>query len=118
MGCSGGNIYVFDPTLMSAGKITKYYRNKPPCQKKKRVEIVKWFEPLNEKENVNKFLVVYEDGTIYIFYVKKEKEDDTKPKMVKIPIGNDLKEVAEEKIISKMQEAVENYDFGKHYVNV
>jgi hypothetical protein len=102
---------------MGQGKITKYYHSKPPCQKKKRVEIVKWFEPLNEKENVNKFLVVYEDGTIYIFYVKTEKEDETKPKIIKIPINNEFKEVAAEKIISLMQEAVENYDFNKHYIN-
>jgi hypothetical protein len=53
---------------MGEGKITKYYFNKPPCQKRRRVEIVKWFEPISEEENVNKFLVVYEDGTIYIFY--------------------------------------------------
>lgn len=55
---------------MSEGKITRYYYNKPPCMKRRRVEIVKWFEPISEEENVNKFLVVYEDGTIYIFYTK------------------------------------------------
>lgn len=45
MGCSKGNVYVFDPYLMANGKITKYYHKKAPCQKLKRVEIVKWFEP-------------------------------------------------------------------------
>ena len=70
MGCSLGNLYVFDPVLMGEGKITKYYHPKPPCQKKRRIEIVKWFEPLSEKETSNKFIVVYEDGTIYVFFVK------------------------------------------------
>jgi hypothetical protein len=70
MGCNRGNIYTFDPYLMQDGKITRYYYNKPPCMKKRRIEIVKWFEPSSEEENVNKFLVVYEDGTIYIFYTK------------------------------------------------
>ena len=109
MGCSLGNLYVFDPILMGDGKITKYYHPKPPCQKKRRIEIVKWFEPLNAKENSNKFIVVYEDGTIYVFFVKKD--DDQKQKNILI----DGKEVSTEKIISTMQDAVENYDFNKHY---
>jgi len=93
---------------MGEGKITKYYHSKPPCQKRRRIEIVRWFEPLNEKEKSNKFIAVYEDGTIYVFYVKDE---DPKPKNILI----DGKEVSNEKIISTMQEAVENYDFNKHY---
>jgi len=39
------------------------------------VEIVKWFEPSSEEENVNKFLVVYEDGTIYIYYNRDKQPD-------------------------------------------
>lgn len=71
---------------MGEGKITKYYFNKPPCQKRRRVEIVKWFEPISEEENVNKFLVVYEDGTIYIFYTSAQTvEDDKLTKTVKFP---------------------------------
>lgn len=60
--------------LMGEGKITKYSHSKPPCQKKRRIEIVKWFEPLSEKDNSNKFIVVYEDGTIYVFFVKNSDE--------------------------------------------
>lgn len=110
MGCSQGNLYTFDPFLMGDhnGKITRYYHQKPPCQKRRRVEIVKWFEPLNEREKSNKFIVVYEDGTIYVFYVKEED-----PKIKNILIEG--KEISTEKIISTMQEAVENYDFNKHY---
>jgi len=95
---------------MGDGKITKYYHAKPPCQKRRRVEIVKWFEPLSEKENSNKFIVVYEDGTIYVFYVKKD-EDQKAAKLLQI----DGKDVSVEKIVSTMQDAVENYDFNKHY---
>lgn len=115
MGCSKGNIYTFDPLLMGEGKITRYYFNKPPCQKKRRVEIVKWFEPFSEEENVNKFLVVYEDGTIYIFYTKPQQTEEDK-RTVKIP-GKEgaIKEVSLESVISIMQQSVENYDFNKHY---
>lgn len=48
--------------------------------KKRRVEIVKWFEPSSEEENVNKFLVVYDDGTIYIFYTKPNQKEEVDPK--------------------------------------
>lgn len=40
---------------------------------------------------MNKFLVVYEDGTIYIFYVKSE--DSTAVKTVKFPDRETEKEV-------------------------
>jgi hypothetical protein len=49
-------------------------------EKKRKVELVKWFEPYSESENVNKFLVVFDDGAIYVFYTnqdsKAEKEKD------------------------------------------
>lgn len=69
---------------MGDGKITKYYFNKPPCNKRRRVEIVKWFEPISEEENVNKFLVVYDDGTIYIFYSKIQQDEEKRT----IPVLN------------------------------
>jgi hypothetical protein len=47
MGCSKGNIYVFDPHLMGEGKIYKYYQTKLPVAKRKRVDLVKWLEPTN-----------------------------------------------------------------------
>ena len=72
MGCSKGNIYTFDPVLMSTGNIMRYNFSKPPNQKKRRVEIVKWFEPSSQENNVNKFLVVFDDGTIYIYYTGRE----------------------------------------------
>lgn len=68
MGCSKGTIYVFDPKLMHSGRVVKYSRANTVCEKRRRVEIVRWFEPHSEEENVNKFLVVYDDGTIYVYY--------------------------------------------------
>ena len=68
MGCSKGNLYTFDPLLMGEGKITRFYFSKPPCQKRRRVELVKWLEPYDEAEqNVQHFLCVYDDGSIYFF---------------------------------------------------
>lgn len=98
---------------MGDGQITKYYYNRPPCEKRKRIEIVKWFEPKDAEQNVNKFLVVYEDGTIYIFYVKNE--DSTAAKTVKFPDRETEKEVPQETIISWMQSSVEDFDFNKYY---
>lgn len=67
------------------------------------MEIVKWFEPISEEENVNKFLVVYEDGTIYIFYTKPQQTEEDK-RTVKFPNRDGvLKEVAVETVINIMQ---------------
>ena len=54
--------------------------------------------------------MVYEDGTIYVFFVKPSDDPKTKPVLI------EGKEVTVEKIVSTMQEAVENYDFNKHYL--
>lgn len=43
-------------------------------EKKRKVELVKWFEPYSESENVNKFLVVFDDGTIYVFYTNQDSQ--------------------------------------------
>jgi hypothetical protein len=105
MGCSRGNIYTFDPYLMGDGKISKYYQSKPPCIKKRKVEIVKWFEPSSEEENVNKFLVVYDDGTIYIFFLKQnQKDDDPALQLTLKHKGSDgiTREYAQETIIKQM----------------
>ena len=117
MGCSKGTIYVFDPKMMHHGRIEKYSRSSPPCDKRRRIEIVKWFEPFSEKENVNKFLVVYDDGTIYVYYTHKAtktpppKEDVT----LKFDSNGTPMEVSRDKVISTMQSLVEKYDFNQHY---
>ena len=63
--------------------------------------------------------MVYEDGTIYIFYTKPQStEDDPKTvKTVKFPAKDGVqKEVPVENIVNWMQQSVENYDFNKHYL--
>lgn len=60
-------MFVFDPWLMNRGRVLNYNTdNDPTARKNKRVTHVRWFEPLNEGENCNKFLVVFEDGTIFV----------------------------------------------------
>lgn len=39
--------------------------------------LVKWFEPLREGENSNKFVVVFEDGTIYVFFKDCKQTNET-----------------------------------------
>lgn len=65
MGCAKGNLYVFDPALMAEGKIHRFYHSKPPCQKKKKIEMVKWLEPIS-LDKYDKFLAVFEDGTFQL----------------------------------------------------
>lgn len=65
MGCSKGSVYVFDPKLMKEGQLKKYSSD---LNKNRRVEQVRWFEPRDDIDNVNKFLVVFDDGMIYVFY--------------------------------------------------
>ena len=38
--------------------------------------MVKWFEAIEEGENPNKFIVVFDDGTLYVFF--KECDMDNK----------------------------------------
>lgn len=54
---------------MSRARIIRFNQDdKSLSRKKKKVTLVKWFEPLREGENCNKFVVVFEDGTIYVFF--------------------------------------------------
>ena len=102
---------------MLSGRIIRYSFTKPPVQKKRRVELVKWFEPISEEENVNKFLVVYEDGTIYIYYTKAESPDEDLKRVITVATKDGgTKDMTVEKIIQTMQTSVENYDFNKHYL--
>lgn len=71
MGCSEGNIYNFDPYLMSEGKITKYYYSRPPCMRKKKIAFVKWLQPI-KSEDPSHFIVVYQEGQIYVYETNKE----------------------------------------------
>lgn len=37
-------------------------------KKKRKVDHVRWFESMHENQNSNKFIVVFEDGTFYVFF--------------------------------------------------
>jgi hypothetical protein len=86
MGCREGQIFVFDPTVMNSGKIIRYNTdNESTARKKKRVTHVKWFEPLNEGENCNKYLVVFEDGTIFVNFRDSKHNNDNRSQKIKNP---------------------------------
>jgi hypothetical protein len=86
---------------------------------------VRWFEPSSEQENVNKFLVVYDDGTIYVFYTTSSTatngtgsgvQTQAKEEMVLTFEHNGKQvEIKRDKVISTMQKTVEGFDFDKHY---
>jgi len=59
------------------------------------VEHVKWFESLNEGDNAIKFIVVFDDGTLYIYFKEaanspdksEKKEEHPNPKqIIRIPV--------------------------------
>ena len=84
MGCEKGQIYLFDPTLIDNGQILRYNNDTySAMQKKRKVTHVKWFEPYSEGENSNKFLTVFEDGTIYIYFRDSRHTDETGRQLVK-----------------------------------
>ena len=80
MGCADGKIILLDPECYENKDSKVSYFNmqeKVKCTKKKKVDIVRWYEDnpsAPQRENTNKFLVVFEDGVIYTFY---KGNDDT-----------------------------------------
>eukprot|EP00352_Strombidinopsis_acuminata_P005847 CAMPEP_0176368368 /NCGR_PEP_ID=MMETSP0126-20121128/22539_1 /TAXON_ID=141414 ORGANISM="Strombidinopsis acuminatum, Strain SPMC142" /NCGR_SAMPLE_ID=MMETSP0126 /ASSEMBLY_ACC=CAM_ASM_000229 /LENGTH=99 /DNA_ID=CAMNT_0017726577 /DNA_START=695 /DNA_END=994 /DNA_ORIENTATION=+ len=80
--------------------------------KQKRVEHVKWFQAPNGTTNSNKFLAVFEDGTIYVFMKEFDNKDDYRKQMVRVTPD---KEYSREQIVTMMQGKVENFDFSKFY---
>jgi hypothetical protein len=79
MGCKDGQIFVFDPWILNSGRVIRYNSDvDSTSRKKKRVSHVRWFEPLTEGENCNKFLIVFEDGTIYVNFRDSHHTSDTR----------------------------------------
>jgi len=52
---------------------------------------------------VNKFLVVFDDGSIYVFFTNQDSKAEKEKDSVMIKIGNQMKEVSRTKIITWMQ---------------
>ena len=44
-------------------------------KKSRKVAHVRWFEPMIEGQNSNKFIVVFDDGAIYVFFRDESGED-------------------------------------------
>ena len=82
--------------------------------KKRKVVMVKWFESFTEGQNPNKFIIVFEDGTLYVFFKDSLMNNDKANKTVKIPVTQkegegqinpanvEFKEITREQIIKLM----------------
>ena len=67
LGTESGTVCCYDPQLRDRGVVIKY-NNKPEVKKARRVDHVRWFEAMEEGQNPNKFIVVFDDGSIYVFF--------------------------------------------------
>ena len=137
MGTSSGSIYCYDPVLKDKGVVVKY-NNVKEVKKQRKVDHVKWFEANVEGTNSNKFIVVFDDGTFYVFFRDLNYLENNNEKIVRIPCGThsnvgaiynqindknfvpnprapEYKEYTREQIIRTLQKEIEGYDFDKHY---
>lgn len=64
----------YDPKLLEKGVVIKY-NNQKEVKKARKVDHVRWFEAMQEGENSNKFIVVFDDGTFYVFFRSKSNEE-------------------------------------------
>lgn len=78
--------YVYDPTLVDDGNVIKF-NNIDGISKKRKVVMVKWFEAITEDENPNKFIVVFDDGTLYVFFKESDITNPQSSKTIPIPTG-------------------------------
>lgn len=67
LGTESGLVCCYDPMLVEVGTIVKY-NNVKEVKKTRRVDHVRWFESMQEGVNSNKFIVVFDDGTFYVFF--------------------------------------------------
>lgn len=67
LGTESGTVACYDPQLKDKGVVVKY-NNVQEIKKKRKVDHVRWFESMHENQNSNKFIVVFEDGTFYVFF--------------------------------------------------
>ena len=77
LGTETGTICCYDPCLTDNGVVVKY-NNVKEVKKQRKVDHVRWFEANIEEQNPNKFIVVFDDGTFYVFfrYSHSEKSND------------------------------------------
>lgn len=144
LGNRDGTIYIFDPILIQQGKISSFNNeSQMPFHKAKRPEIVRWVEPSNlsspitskitengqtstnyQHTSVSKFVVVFEDGCIYLY--EKDVTHDPKEDYTKSVIqqssnqGREAQKdgknmISKADVVVKMQSLVENFDFEQMY---
>lgn len=101
VGCRDGQVLIFDPWITNAGRVIKYNSDiESSARKKKKVTHVKWFEPLTEGENCNKFMTVFEDGTIFVSF--RDSEHKSENRSVKL-LTSDYSSTAEPKEFTRDQ---------------
>ena len=76
----------YDPVLKDKGVIVKY-NNLRATKKERKVEHVRWFESMTEGANSNKFIVVFDDGTFYVFFRDTSYPLDRSQEIIRIPQG-------------------------------
>ena len=82
LGSDNGALYVYDPHLFDNGNVSKFNIT-DGIRKRRKVEMVKWFEAYDEGVNPNKFIVVFDDGTMYVFFKDSLMASDKATKNVK-----------------------------------
>ena len=86
LGCETGVVFSYDPFLFDQGVVIKY-NNFSEVKKQRKVEHVRWFETKEEGANSNKFVVVFDDGTFYVFFKDTRFTEESYQKNVRIPTG-------------------------------
>ena len=127
----------YDPVLKDNGVVVKY-NNVFSVKKARKVDHVRWFEAMVEGENSNKFVVVFDDGTHYVFFRDNYFPENRYDHVIRIPSSTyqnasaiyhqindrnfqpgpnspDYKEMTREQIIKTMQKEVEDFDFNAYY---
>ena len=85
LGCDDGKCLIYDPCLFEAGQVIRF-NNLDGIRKKTKVVLVKWFEAFDEGVNPNKFIVVFDDGTMYVFFKDSQMNSEKASKIVKVPV--------------------------------
>ena len=76
---------------------------------------MRWFEALHEGENNNKFLAVFEDGMIYVYFRDSRHNNETRGVKIKTQEHVTANEYTRDQIIKMMQDEVGNFNFDKLY---
>ena len=77
----------YDPQLRDNGVVVKY-NNHPEVKKARKVEHVRWFESMVEGTNSNKFIVVFDDGTFYVFFRDTYYPENRNQTVIRIPTAS------------------------------